>query len=93
LSDLPGINKEHVQLSVEGDFIKILAWRKEKHESHRWKTHKKELNYGKVERRFSLPDDVDTQRISSTFNNGVLELIMPKKGPEQQRDVKRIRIN
>ena len=93
LSELPGISKENIQLTVDDDFLNIVAWRKEEHDTREWKTHRKELNYGKVERRFKLPEDIDVNKITSIFENGLLHLCMKKKGMEEQKEVKRLTIN
>lgn len=82
MTDLPGILKEHVELTVEGPFLRIVAWRKEEHDENMWKSHHTELNSGKVERRFRLPDDVDMSRMTAIFERGVLDISMPKKTPD-----------
>jgi HSP20 family molecular chaperone IbpA len=92
-ADLPGLNKEKIKLTVEGDFLNLEAYREQKHDTRGWTTHRKECTYGKVERRFRLPEDVDVQKIHSYFEDGVLHLKMPKKNVEQKRDVKKIAVN
>lgn len=91
--DLPGINKEHIKLTIEGEHLDMVAWRKDERDTHQWTTHRTELNYGKVERRFRIPENVDVKKITSCFDNGVLHLKMPKKTTDQQGDVRKIAIN
>jgi HSP20 family protein len=75
----------------------MLAWRKEERDTDKdtreWRNHRKELSYGKVKRRFRLPENIDVKKITSTFDNGVLHLNIPKKSIKQNLDVKKIDIN
>ena len=43
--------------------------------------------YGKAERRFALPVELDETRADARFNDGVLELILPKKAPVAGRKI------
>ena len=43
--------------------------------------------YGKAERRFALPVELDEARADARFNDGVLELVLPKKAPVAGRKI------
>lgn len=50
-----------------------------------------ESSYGKFERSFTLPDNVDAENVSASSNDGVLEVVLPKKernGTSKQVEVK-----
>jgi HSP20 family protein len=93
-ADLPGLKKEKIKLTVEGDFLNLEAYREQKHDTRGLTSHRKECTYGKMERRFRLPEDVDVQKIHSSYTkDGILHLKMPKKNVEQKKDVKKIAVN
>lgn len=48
--DLPGIQKEHVDISVLGDLLTVTALRRRIHDEEQWKAHHRELEFGKVSR-------------------------------------------
>lgn len=76
-TELPGIDKKDLDISLEGDRLTIKAEKKEeiKEES----THRiRERYYGRYFRSVTLPYPVKADNISATFDNGVLELRLPK---------------
>jgi len=79
-ADLPGINKEDIRVSIDGNQITISA------ESKSSKEEKKDKNLiyseryeGKVYSTFSLDNNVDESRAEAKYAKGVLELTLPKK--------------
>jgi len=76
-TELPGINEKDLEVTLEGDVLTIKAEKKE--EVTEDATHlTKERYYGKYVRSMSLPTHVNGDKISATFDNGVLELRIPK---------------
>lgn len=84
--DVPGVKKEDIDVSVEGNQVTITAEVK-RHEQSRDKG--KELHserfYGKAFRSFSLPNEVDSSKSEARYDGGVLSLTLPKKGDSQSR--------
>ena len=78
--DLPGIKKENVDITVEDQNLTITGVRSVETDERLWTTHRTELRHGKVYRTFLLPDDVDKEKISATFDHGVMKLCMQKLG-------------
>lgn len=79
--DLPGIKPEDVDLSVEGNRLTIKGERKDEHEGNEEGIRHREVTYGRFERSFVLPPRADTESISATFKNGVLEVVL--KAPSE----------
>lgn len=52
--------------------------------------HRIERSYGKFQRSFAVPEGVDANAIQATFNNGVLEVVLPK--PENKTAAAKINI-
>ncbi len=82
--DLPGFNKEDINVYVENGDLVIKAERKEEKEEEGRNFIRKERKYGEVYRRVSLPSEVDIDKISAKYNNGVLEIIIPKVEKEKK---------
>jgi HSP20 family protein len=76
--ELPGVKKEDINIDVNEDTLTISGERKVKEEHKEDNFYKVESVYGKFERSFSLPEDVDTNKIEATSKNGVLEIKIPK---------------
>ncbi len=86
-ADLPGVKKENIDVQVEGNVVRISAEsRQEREEKQGEKVIRSERYVGKVSRSFTLGVDVDESAATAKFENGVLELTLPKKPmPEQRR--------
>lgn len=85
-AEIPGVNKEDIHVHVEGDSVSIAA---EVHRESERKEGEKLLHseryYGKVFRSFTLGQDVDEAGAKAKFDNGVLELTLPKKALSASR--------
>lgn len=79
-AEIPGVQKSDIKVSIDGNQVSISAEvKKEKEEKEGKKVIRSERYYGSVSRSFSLAQDVDQAAAEAKYNNGVLELILPKK--------------
>jgi HSP20 family protein len=76
--DLPGVPKEEVKISLEGNMMTIAAERSEERNEERENYHLKERKFGKMSRSIQLPKDVDLDHADAKFNNGELEITLPR---------------
>lgn len=87
-AEIPGVNKDDIQVDVNGDQVSIRAEvKKEKEEKQGDKVLHSERSYGMQSRSFSLPTDVDAQGAKAEYKDGVLNLTLPKKPGAQARRV------
>jgi HSP20 family protein len=85
-AEIPGVKKEDISISIDGNQVSISAEvRKEKEEKQGEKVLRSERYYGRVSRAFSLGQDVDQERAQAKYENGVLELTLPKKAAATTR--------
>jgi len=77
--ELPGVQKEAVEIQVDGDILTISGEKTLKEEVNDEEYRKVESNYGNFSRGFTLPKRVDTSKIEAKFELGVLEVNIPKK--------------
>ena len=85
-AELPGVKKDEIQVSIDGNEVSIRA--EIKHESEaREGEHviRSERYYGKLARRFQLAQEIDESQAAARFTDGVLELALPKKAPAASR--------
>lgn len=82
-ADLPGMAKEDVTLTVDGNTVTLSGERKQELERDEGKWHYAERRFGKFSRRFRLPFQADTSLVSAKFDNGVLTVSIPQ--PEATR--------
>lgn len=86
--DLPGVSKEDIEITTEDNVLTISGERKLKEEAKEEDYYKVESFYGHFSRSFTLPEDVDVKNIEAKNENGVLEIVIPKKEDESKKPKK-----
>ena len=86
-AEVPGVPKDDIQVSVEGNVVSLRAEvRQQDQQSDGDKVLRSERYFGSVARSFQLPNDIDAAQCKAKYDNGVLTLILPKKqGGNAQR--------
>jgi HSP20 family protein len=82
-ADLPGLGEGDVNLEVEDNVLTISGERKAEHEDKREGYVRVERAYGAFRRSLTLPEGIDPDGVSASFDNGVLEVRIPK--PEERK--------
>ncbi len=83
--DLPGVKKENISIDIDNNKLVISGEREHKEEVKEEDYFKVETSFGKFQRIFTLPENVDTENISATTNDGVLEVVLPKVTQEETK--------
>lgn len=79
-ADIPGVKKEDIHVTVEGNQVSISAEvKQEKEVKEGERVLRSERFYGKTERSFTLANEVDEASAQAKYSDGVLELTLPKK--------------
>ena len=78
---VPGKKKEDFNIELDNDVLTISSETKKENEvtEKEGRFTRKEFNYSSFKRAFSLPETVHGEKISASYNNGVLEIHLPKK--------------
>lgn len=85
-AEIPGVNKDDIHVTVEGNQVSIsVEVKKEKEEKEGEKVICRERSYGMASRSFSLDSDVDQSQVQAKYDNGILELTLPKKAGASTR--------
>ena len=78
--DLPGFEKENINISLENGYLNVSAKSEnEKEEIDEEKYLHKERFYGECTRSFYVGEDIEEQDINASFKNGILKIEVPKK--------------
>ncbi|TXG87421.1 MAG: Hsp20/alpha crystallin family protein [Thermomicrobiales bacterium] len=79
-AELPGIKKEDIHVSIDGAVVSVSAERRQEKEIKEGeRLLRSERYFGKVSRSFQLASEIDEARAIAKFNDGVLELTLPKR--------------
>lgn len=78
-ADIPGVKKEDINVAIDGNMVSISAETKRESEVKNEKWLRTERHYGKVQRAFSLGQDIDSGAVKAKYDQGVLNLVLPKK--------------
>lgn len=75
----PGLEKNDFKIDINGSLITISAEKDEKREEREEGYSRREYSYSSFSRSFTLPENIEKDRIDATYVNGELKLLMPKK--------------
>jgi len=78
LADLPGLDKDEVEITIEKNVLSISGERVKQEAGDGESIHMNERVYGKFSRSFNLRDTVNTDNVQASFKNGVLSITLPK---------------
>lgn len=78
-ADIPGLNKEDLDVNIEENTLIIKGEKKQEREVKENDCIRSERFYGRFNRAISLPVEVDASKVNASYKNGVLELTLPKK--------------
>jgi len=77
-AEIPGVEMEDVNVRIENGVLTLHGQRKQETEVREENAYRMERVYGTFTRSFSFPTTVDASKVTATYKNGVLEVIVPK---------------
>lgn len=87
-AEIPGVKKEDIHVSVDGNLVRISAEsKKETDEKKGDQVIRSERYYGRLERAFTLDSDIDDAKVDAKYADGVLKLKLPKKAAAVSRRI------
>ncbi len=89
--ELPGMKREDIEIEVNDGILTVKGEKREEKKEEKKGYKKIERSYGKFERSFSLPQYIDEKNISAKFENGLLNVSIPKS-PEAKTSSRKIEI-
>jgi HSP20 family protein len=85
--DLPGIEQDKVKLSVQGRTLTLKGEGQQEKEEEGKQWHIKERTRQSFQSSFTLPSNANTDAITASFKNGVLDITVPKKEKTESRKI------
>lgn len=87
-AEIPGVKKDDIHISVDGNRVSISAEvKQEKEVKEGERLIRCERSYGMTSRSFNLADEVDQSKVQAKYNNGILELTLPKKPGSARKEI------
>ena len=77
-AELPGFSTDDVHVELHNNRLTLRGERKHEAEVKEEQYHRRERAYGSFQRSFQLPTTIDQDKVSASFQNGILELRLPK---------------
>lgn len=87
-AEIPGVKKEDIRVAIDGNGVSITAEvNREKEEKKGETVLRSERYYGRQSRSFTLRHDVDQAKAEAKYQDGILELTLPKKGGAPSKEL------
>lgn len=77
-AEIPGVSKDDIDVRIENNVLTLHGERRREEGFDETAAHRLERVYGSFTRSFSLPTTVDAAKISASYRDGVLEIVLPK---------------
>ncbi|NIP30510.1 MAG: Hsp20 family protein [Candidatus Dadabacteria bacterium] len=78
-AEIPGLDKEDIKIDLKDGALTLSGEKKYEEKKEDGNYIRVERRYGKFERRFNLPENVNIEKVTANYKNGVLEVTLPKK--------------
>ena len=86
-ADLPGLDREAIDLAVEEGTLTISGERKQEADSEEDGVRRSERRFGRFQRSFRIRDGFDHTKVEAQYTNGVLRVVLPKRQENQRKRI------
>jgi HSP20 family protein len=86
--EIPGLNDEDINVSVENNTLTVQGERKFEKEEKEENFHRIERRYGSFARTFKLPNTVDAEKVEAAYDKGILKITLAKRAEAKPRQIK-----
>jgi HSP20 family protein len=86
--EVPGIDEKEIDIRLENNTLTVHGERKIEKEEKEENYRRVERHYGSFTRNFTLPTTVDSEKVSATYDKGVLKITLPKKAEAKPKQIK-----
>ncbi|GGW65904.1 HSP20 family protein [Winogradskyella epiphytica] len=90
---VPGLNKSDFKIDLDNDTLSISTEVKEEKEHTEENYTRREFGYSSFKRVFTLPESINEDHINAKYENGILNIHLPKKEEVKQKPVRSIEIS
>ena len=86
-AEMPGLSEQDVQVSVTDDVLTLKGEKTQESDEKDQKYHRVERSYGRFQRSFTLPANLNPEAIKAKFTNGVLTVSIPKAEEVKPKEI------
>jgi len=86
-AELPGVKKEEVEVSANGNTLTISGERKQEQERREGERYRSERYFGRFQRSITLDTPVDVNKVQASYKDGVLTVVCPKSEEAKARQI------
>jgi HSP20 family protein len=86
--EVPGIDEKDIDVRLENNTLTVHGERKIEKEEKEENYRRVERQYGSFTRTFTVPNTVDSEKVSATYDKGVLKITLPKKAEAKPKQIK-----
>ncbi|EMQ95012.1 Hsp20/alpha crystallin family protein [Xanthomarina gelatinilytica] len=90
---IPGLKKSDLQIDLDNDTLSISTEMKEEKEEKEANYTRREFGYSSFKRTFTLPESVDDNKIDASYQDGILNILLPKKEEAKKKPIRSIKIS
>lgn len=84
--EVPGVTKENLNIKVQGNYLE-LSGKREQNVPEGYKTHRSEREASSFSRSFTLPYEVDAEKVNAVLKDGILRLTLPKSEAAKPKQI------
>lgn len=84
-AEVPAVKKDDLRIRVKDGVLSLEGERRYRHEDTKGKFHRVERRYGTFARRFTLPDDIDEKKLKANYDEGMVNIVLPKSSEANSR--------
>ena len=85
-AEIPGVKKEDLKITLQDNILTIKGEKKKEEESKDNNYYRCERSYGSFSRSFTLPVEVNTEKVDAKFNDGMLKIELKKVEPKKAQE-------
>lgn len=86
-AELPGMEMKEIDVRIVDHALTIRGEKKLEREEKRDNYHRVERTYGRFQRTFNLPNGIQTDKITATYSQGVLKILLPKREESKPKTI------
>jgi len=87
-AEIPGLRKDEIDISITDEAVTLSGKKRDVKEVKRENFYRKEIREGAFLRTLPLPCAIDRAKVKASYNEGVLEIVLPKAAEEKKKEMK-----
>lgn len=90
---VPGLDKSDFNINVDNNLLSIGVEKETEQNENTENYTRREFGYSSFKRTFSIPESVDTDKISASYKDGIMKIMLPKRDEAKKKPLKNIKIS